>query len=51
VPNWQSNESVASDLKSGDQVVVGRKSWLALNLIGAISAAGVITSIILAISR
>lgn len=50
VPNWQSNESVASDLKSGDQVVVGRKSWLALNLIGAISAVGVITSIILAIS-
>jgi polysaccharide export outer membrane protein len=51
VPNWQSSESVTSDLKSGDQVVVGRKSWLALNLIGAISAAGVITSIILAISR
>jgi protein involved in polysaccharide export with SLBB domain len=51
IPNWQSNQSVAADLKSGDQVVVGRKSWLALNLIGAISAAGVITSIILAISR
>jgi polysaccharide export outer membrane protein len=51
IPNWQSNQSVASDLQSGDQVVVGRKSWLALNLIGAISAAGVITSIILAIAR
>ena len=51
VPNWQSNESVASDLQSGDQVVVGRKSWLSLNLIGAISAAGVITSIILTIAR
>jgi protein involved in polysaccharide export with SLBB domain len=51
VPNWQSDESVASDLRSGDQVVVGRKSWLALNLIGAISAAGVITSIVLALTR
>jgi polysaccharide export outer membrane protein len=51
VPNWQSDESVASDLRSGDQVVVGRKSWISLNLIGAISAAGVVASIILAITR
>jgi polysaccharide export outer membrane protein len=50
IPNWQSDLSVTSDLRSGDQVVVGRKSWLALNLIGAISAAGVVTSIILAIA-
>ncbi|HEY4304172.1 MAG TPA: polysaccharide biosynthesis/export family protein [Gemmatimonadaceae bacterium] len=50
IPDWQSNESVASDLKSGDQIVVGRKSWLSLNFIGAISAAGVVASIILAIS-
>ena len=51
IENWQSDESVTSDLKSGDQVVIGRKSWIALNLIGAISAAGVITSIILTIAR
>ena len=50
IPSWQSNESVASDLQSGDQVVVGRKSWLSMNFISAISAAGVLTSIVLAIS-
>jgi polysaccharide export outer membrane protein len=51
IPNWQSDESVTSDLQSGDQVIVGRKSWLALNLIGAISAGVAITSIILTIAR
>lgn len=51
VPNWQSDESVTSDLQSGDQVVIGRKSWLTLNLIGAVSAAGVVVSIILALTH
>jgi polysaccharide export outer membrane protein len=51
VPNSQSNQSLTADLQSGDQVIVGRKSWLALNLIGAIGAAGVVTSIVLALTR
>jgi protein involved in polysaccharide export with SLBB domain len=33
VPNWQGDLSPASDLHSGDQIVVGRKSWMELNII------------------
>lgn len=51
IPNWQSDQSVTSDLRSGDQLVVGRKSWLSLNLLPAVSAAGVVASIILALTR
>ncbi|MFI5227643.1 MAG: polysaccharide biosynthesis/export family protein [Gemmatimonadales bacterium] len=31
VHGWQDDRSPTSDLQSGDQVVVGRKNWLALN--------------------
>jgi polysaccharide export outer membrane protein len=33
VKNWESDQSPTADLRSGDQIVVGRQSWLALNII------------------
>jgi hypothetical protein len=33
INNWQSDQSPAADLHSGDQIVVGRKSWMELNII------------------
>lgn len=37
VRDWQRDRSVSSDLRSGDQVVVGRKSWLSMNALPAFS--------------
>lgn len=33
IPNWQADQSPSADLHSGDQILVGRKSWLELNII------------------
>lgn len=52
VSDWQvGGGPLGSDLLSGDQVVVGRTSWLSRNALAAVSAAGVLTSIIITIFR
>lgn len=51
VPDWQVSGPLASDLLSGDQIVVGRTSWLSRNSLAVVSAAGVLTSIIITIFR
>ena len=33
VKDWAADQSPAADLHSGDQILVGRKSWVALNII------------------
>jgi protein involved in polysaccharide export with SLBB domain len=33
IQNWQADQSPEADLRSGDQILVGRKSWLELNII------------------
>jgi protein involved in polysaccharide export with SLBB domain len=35
--DWQNDRSASSDLRSGDQVVVGRKSWISMNLLSTLS--------------
>jgi protein involved in polysaccharide export with SLBB domain len=51
VPDWSRDTSPVSDLRSGDQVVVGRRNWLVLNLASAATAAGVIATLIIALTR
>jgi protein involved in polysaccharide export with SLBB domain len=51
VHDWQNDRSPASDLRSGDQVVVGRKNWLALNALGAVSVSAVVASIVISLVR
>ncbi|HWH52132.1 MAG TPA: polysaccharide biosynthesis/export family protein [Gemmatimonadaceae bacterium] len=51
VHDWQNDRSPASDLRSGDQVVVGRKNWLELNALGAVSVAAVVASIVISLVR
>jgi polysaccharide export outer membrane protein len=51
VRDWQLDNSLNSDLRSGDQVIVGRKSWLQQNLFAAISTATVVLSLVLTVSR
>lgn len=51
VPDWQSEDARVWDLVSGDQVMVGRRSWLALNAIAAVSAAAVLFSVVYSVTR
>lgn len=51
VRDWERGGPLASDLLSGDQIVVGRTSWLSRNALAVVSAAGVLTSIIITIFR
>lgn len=51
VPNWETDEGTASDLRSGDQVVVGRKNWLVINALPAISTAVVLGSFIISLAK
>jgi protein involved in polysaccharide export with SLBB domain len=51
VPDWQRDRSVSSDLRSGDQVVVGRRSWLAMNALPALSVSTVVASLIISLAR
>lgn len=39
VRSWETETGTAIDLRSGDQVIVGRKSWLALNALPVASTA------------
>lgn len=51
VKDWDREEGVATDLRSGDQVVVGRKSWLVLNALPAISTGVLLASFVYTIQR
>jgi protein involved in polysaccharide export with SLBB domain len=47
VANWDNDDTVASDLKSGDQVVVGRRSWIHQNAISVATVGVMLTSIVI----
>jgi protein involved in polysaccharide export with SLBB domain len=49
--NWQSDQSPTADLRSGDQIWVGRKSWLELNILSFVSVATTIVALIISLSR
>jgi len=51
VKDWQDQRGKAADLQSGDQVIVGRKSWLVMNAFSAISTAVLVTSFVISITR
>jgi protein involved in polysaccharide export with SLBB domain len=51
VENWESDVSAAAELRSGDQVLVGRKNWLVLNALPVASTAATIGFLIIAIQN
>lgn len=51
VPNWQDDFTLASDLMSGDQVVVGKRPWFSRNLFSLVSSAAVLISVVVSLSR
>jgi polysaccharide export outer membrane protein len=51
IENWQENDSPTSDMESGDQIVVGRRSWLALNVIPVVSVATSVVALVISLNR
>lgn len=51
IPNWQDDFTLASDLISGDQIVVGKRPWFSRNLFSLVSSVAVVMSIVLSLTR
>lgn len=51
IPNWQREQTVVGQLRSGDQVVVGRRSWFQTNALQIASLGLVVASFVLSLSR
>lgn len=51
VRHWQSDETTAADLRSGDQIYVGAKPWIVRNAIGAVSTAATVAAVMFSILR
>lgn len=51
VPNWQDDVSRASDLRSGDQIFVGKRSWLYRNMFSIASTGVLISSFLYSVLR
>ena len=51
VKDWERDTGPASELQSGDQVLVGRKNWFVINAIPATSTAISLTLLIVTIQR
>jgi protein involved in polysaccharide export with SLBB domain len=48
---WERDIGEASDLQSGDQVIVGRKSWFTMNALSVISTAVLVTSFVISVAK
>jgi protein involved in polysaccharide export with SLBB domain len=51
VKGWDRDQGPATDLQSGDQVIVGRKNWLVMNALSVISTAVLVTSFVISVAR
>ena len=51
VPRWQDDVSRASDLQSGDQIFVAKRSWIYRNMFSVASTAVLITSFLYSVLR
>ena len=51
VPRWQDDMSTASDLQSGDQIFVPKRSWLYRNMFSIASTGVLITSFLYSVLR
>jgi polysaccharide export outer membrane protein len=49
--DWDKPGANLGQLHSGDEIIVGRKSWLSLNVLPAVSTLAVVTSILFSILR
>jgi polysaccharide export outer membrane protein len=49
VPDWQRDLTIASDLQSGDQIIVGRRGWIAINAFQISSVIIVVASLLISL--
>jgi protein involved in polysaccharide export with SLBB domain len=50
-PNWSEGAEGQTELRSGDEIVVGRRPWVLLNLGALVGVAGLLTSLAIAFLR
>ena len=46
VPDWEDSSTLVADLRSGDQVVVGRRSWYALNSAAILGGLSIVATLL-----
>jgi polysaccharide export outer membrane protein len=51
VPDWDTNRTETGDLRSGDQVIVGRKGWFVLNFLPFVSVSASVVALIVSLRR
>lgn len=51
VKGWEQNQGPETDLQSGDQIIVGRKSWFVLNALPLISTSVIVVGLIQSLRR
>jgi len=51
VRGWETSRGIETDLRSGDQVIVGRKSWLTLNALPVISTSVIVIGLIQSLKK
>lgn len=51
VPDWRRAQYVATQLQSGDQIMVGRRSWFEINALQIASLGLVVTSLIITLKK
>lgn len=51
VAHWETGQAAVSQLESGDQVVLGRRSWLMQNILPAISTLALLASVVITLRR
>ena len=51
VEHWQTSRAAVSTLESGDQIIMGRRPWIVLNLLPTVSTVVVVASLILSLRK
>jgi protein involved in polysaccharide export with SLBB domain len=51
VRGWDRGGAAASELRSGDEVLVARRNWLALNILPALSTSAILVSLLVTLTR
>jgi polysaccharide export outer membrane protein len=48
---WESDQGISTNLQSGDQILVGRKNWLVINLLPVVSTGVLVAGLINTVMR
>lgn len=51
LPGWETSSAAVGTLRSGDQIFVGKKSWLSQNILPAVSTLAVLATVLISLKR